>query len=192
MPHLTYENLLQPTTFLRSISPVCVFPCRVPIISCDTIHAAGLFSSLVSHVVSARIVYPRLVSKLARPGETASPGIIHRLVSNLSSVSKSNSRPTTDAVAATSTIRASLGASGAIYSTVIVSALAFPQAEVSLIFPPTPPFPIQYGVGGLVLLDCIGILRGWRYERLSWLSRTMLTVTFLSTYLAGSLTTMHI
>ncbi|KAH9981014.1 hypothetical protein BGW80DRAFT_304415 [Lactifluus volemus] len=122
--------------------------------------SAGLFSSLVSHVVNARLVYPRLVSKLARPGETGSPGIIHRLFSNLSSVSKSNARP--DAAAATSTIRGSLGASGAIYSTVIVSALAFPQAEVSLIFPPTPSFPIQYGVGGVVLLDCIGILRGWR------------------------------
>jgi hypothetical protein len=57
----------------------------------------------------------------------------------------------------------SLGASGAIYSTVIISTLAFPDAEVSLVFPPTPSFPIQYGVGGLVLLDCIGILRGWRY-----------------------------
>jgi hypothetical protein len=190
MPHLSYENLLQSTIFLRFISPVCVFPPRVPIMSSNTISAAGLFSSLVSHVVNARLVYPRLVSKLARPGETGSPGIIHRLFSNLSSVSKSNARP--DAAAATSTIRGSLGASGAIYSTVIVSVLAFPQAEVSLIFPPTPSFPIQYGVGGVVLLDCIGILRGWRYERLSWLSWTMLTITFLFTSLAGYLTTLRI
>ncbi|KAI0251414.1 hypothetical protein BJV78DRAFT_1126222 [Lactifluus subvellereus] len=124
--------------------------------------SSGLFSSLVSHVATARLIYPRLVSKLAQPGETGSPGMIHRISSSLSSVSKSNARPTTDAAAATSTILPSLGASGAIYSTVIISTLAFPQAEVSMVFPPTPSFPIQYGVGGLVLLDCIGVLRGWK------------------------------
>lgn len=90
--------------------------------------------------------------------------MIQKLSSSLSSVAK---RPATDAAAATPTIIPSLGASGAIYGTVIISTLAFPDAEVSLVFPPTPSFPIQYGVGGLVLLDCIGVLRGWRYVALS-------------------------
>jgi rhomboid-like protein len=89
--------------------------------------------------------------------------VIQKLSSSLSSAAKSSARPATDVAAATATILPSLGASGAIYSTVILSTLAFPEAEVSLVFPPTPSFPIQYGVGGLVLLDCIGILRGWRY-----------------------------
>ena len=39
---------------------------------------------------------------------------------------------------------------GVIYNTVIISTLAFPDAEVSLVFPPTP-FPIKYGVGRLVM-----------------------------------------
>ena len=125
--------------------------------------AAGLFSSLASHLVFARTVYPRLVSKLVQRGEQGSSGVIQKLSSSLSSAAK---RPTADAAAATPTILPSLGASGAIYSTVIISTLAFPEAEVSLVFPPTPSFPIQYGVGGLVLLDCIGILRGWRYVTL--------------------------
>lgn len=90
--------------------------------------------------------------------------MIQKLSSSLSSVAK---RPATDAAATTPTIIPSLGASGAIYGTVIISTLAFPDAEVSLVFPPTPSFPIQYGVGGLVLLDCIGVLRGWRYVALS-------------------------
>jgi rhomboid-like protein len=90
--------------------------------------------------------------------------VINKISSSLSSAAKSNARPATaDAAAAAPTILPSLGASGAIYSTVVMSTLAFPEAEVSLVFPPTPSFPIQYGVGGLVLLDCIGILRGWRY-----------------------------
>jgi rhomboid-like protein len=92
--------------------------------------------------------------------------MIHRISSSLSSAAKSSARlPATEAAAAatTPTILPSLGASGAIYSTVIISTLAFPDAEVSLVFPPTPSFPIEYGVGGLVLLDCIGVLRGWRY-----------------------------
>jgi len=77
--------------------------------------------------------------------------------------SRSSARPATDVAAATPTISPLLGASGAIYGTVIVSTLAFPDAEVSLVFPPTPSFPIQYGVGGLVLLGRVGILRGWRF-----------------------------
>ncbi len=61
-----------------------------------------------------------------------------------------------------------------------MSTLAFPDAEVSLVFPPTPSFP--------VLLDCMGILRGWRY------GRTPLPIWFFpdfaddSARLAGSLT----
>lgn len=93
--------------------------------------------------------------------------MMHKLSSSLSSAAKSSARPATDAAAATPTILPSLGASGAIYSTVIMSTLAFPEAEVSLVFPPTPSFPIQYGVGGMVLLDCIGILRGWRYGHIA-------------------------
>lgn len=56
----------------------------------------------------------------------------------------------------------SLGASGAIYAAVTLTALAFPDAVVSLIFPPTWPIPIQVGVGGLVLVDVLGVIRGWR------------------------------
>ena len=56
----------------------------------------------------------------------------------------------------------SLGASGAIYAAVTLTAFAFPETEISLIFPPTNPIPIQWGVGGLVLLDVLGALRGWR------------------------------
>ncbi|KAI0272754.1 hypothetical protein BC834DRAFT_817520 [Gloeopeniophorella convolvens] len=124
--------------------------------------SAGLCSSLASHLVTTRILYPRMVAKLVQPGEQAAPGVIGTLSSSLSSAAKSNARPVGDAATAASTILPSLGASGAIYGTVIISALAFPDAEVSLVFPPTPSFSIQYGVGGLVLLDCIGVLRGWR------------------------------
>ncbi|KAI0280066.1 hypothetical protein BC826DRAFT_1077503 [Russula brevipes] len=113
--------------------------------------SSGLFSSLVSHLVTSRFIYPRLVSKLVKPDKPASPGVIYKITSGLSSAANPP------------TILPSLGASGAIYSTVIISTLAFPDAEVSLVFPPTPSFPIQYGVGGMVLLDCIGVLRGWRF-----------------------------
>ncbi|KAH9962669.1 hypothetical protein BC827DRAFT_1129904 [Russula dissimulans] len=125
--------------------------------------SSGLFSSFVSHLVTARLIYPRLVSKLVQSNKTATPGVMDKISSTLSSAAMSSARPATGAAAATPTISPSLGASGAIYSTVVLSTLAFPDAEVSLIFPPTPSFPIQYGVGGLVLLDCIGILRGWRF-----------------------------
>lgn len=132
--------------------------------------SAGLFSSLVSHVVSARFRFPRLVAQLARkpPSEaTARTSAAATLTSSLTSVAKTPP-PVTGAVAAAeaatpaAAILPSLGASGAVYASVILSALAFPNAEVSLVFPPTGSIPIGYGVGGLLLLDCVGALRGWR------------------------------
>jgi rhomboid-like protein len=44
----------------------------------------------------------------------------------------------------------------------VVTALAFPDSQIALFIPPSYPISIQYGVGGLVLMDTIGILRGWR------------------------------
>jgi len=106
--------------------------------------SAGLFSSLVSHTISAKIIFPRLVSR----------------------ITKARIQPVTTQALQTSVkerIRPSLGASGAIYSAVIVTALAYPHSEIALIFPPTPPIPIQWGVGALIALDCIGVIRGWRF-----------------------------
>lgn len=106
--------------------------------------AAGLFSGLVSHTISARIAFPRLVSRLT----------------------KAKTQPvTTQSLQASvkEKILPSLGASGAIYSAVVVTALAYPHSEIALLFPPTPPIPIQWGVGALIALDCVGVVRGWRY-----------------------------
>lgn len=108
-------------------------------------NAAGLFSSLVSHTVTARVAFPRLVSKMTKTK-----------IQPPTTQSLSNS--------AKETILPSLGISGAVYSAVVVTALAYPHSEIALIFPPTPPIPIQWGVGALVALDCIGVIRGWRYE----------------------------
>ncbi len=57
---------------------------------------------------------------------------------------------------------ASLGSSGAIYAGLVMSSLAFPQASVGLIFLPFVSFPIGAGVGAMVALDVVGIIRGWK------------------------------
>jgi len=56
----------------------------------------------------------------------------------------------------------SLGASGAIYSTLFLCAYAYPHMSISLIFLPFFPFKIGYGVAGIAALDVAGIVRGWR------------------------------
>ncbi|KAI0070893.1 rhomboid-domain-containing protein [Panus rudis PR-1116 ss-1] len=111
--------------------------------------SAGLFSGLASHVVAARIHFPRLVAELR---STVSASGKNLGSGSAAAAAAKESRP----------ILPSLGASGAIYAAVTLSALAFPETHISLIFPPTPPIPIQVGVSGLVLLDIIGALRGWR------------------------------
>lgn len=56
----------------------------------------------------------------------------------------------------------SLGASGAIYGCLSITALAFPTASVSLIFFPFVPIPITTAFWSILALDVIGIIRGWR------------------------------
>jgi hypothetical protein len=100
-----------------------------------------LFSSYVSHIVSTRVRLPALLRTLTSTSIRA------------------------DAIAASKAhgiIAPSLGASGAIYAAVTASALAYPDANVSLIFLPFVSLPIGAGVGGMVCLDIIGIIRGWR------------------------------
>lgn len=83
---------------------------------------------------------------------------------NIAPVSGDVAAATTETAAesTTKTILPSLGASGAIYAAVTLTAMAFPHTEIALMIPPSFPIPIQWGVGGLVAIDIIGALRGWR------------------------------
>ncbi|THH27096.1 hypothetical protein EUX98_g7099 [Antrodiella citrinella] len=119
--------------------------------------SAGLFSGLVSHVVIARIQFPRMVSQLRaavsssiNAGRSPSAAVAFKAAAS-ESTSGSARR-----------ILHSFGASGAIYAAATLTALAFPDTEVALIFLPMLSIPVQYGVGGLILLDIVGALRGWR------------------------------
>ncbi|KAG5648674.1 hypothetical protein DXG03_000020 [Asterophora parasitica] len=120
--------------------------------------SAGLFSGLVSHLVSAKILYPRVVSQLASSANTAKKTDTWAAAVAASSQTAAN----TIAKTATPNILPSLGASGAVYGAVTLTALAFPESQVALFIPPSYPINIQYGVGGLLLLDMIGVMRGWR------------------------------
>ncbi len=56
----------------------------------------------------------------------------------------------------------SLGSSGAVYSALVMSACAFPDAKLGIIFLPFITFPIGAGIAGLVAADVAGVLFGWR------------------------------
>ncbi|TFK71379.1 hypothetical protein BDN72DRAFT_895740 [Pluteus cervinus] len=119
--------------------------------------SAGLFSGLVSHVVAAKFHYPRMIAELAKSGS------IKRTTDTwASAVAASVNTAKEAAKAAPTTILPSLGASGAVYAAVTVTALAFPESQVALFIPPSFPIPIQWGVGGMITMDLIGIMRGWR------------------------------
>jgi rhomboid-like protein len=111
-----------------------------------------MFSGLVSHIVSVKFRYPRLIAQLASPASTTA------------TLAKTASA--TAGAATSKTIRdiiPSLGASGAVYATVVLTALGFPDTEIALIIPPSAPIPIQWGVGGLLAIDMLGAIRGWRF-----------------------------
>lgn len=80
----------------------------------------------------------------------------------VAAASSSTAAQTTAAVSKIPPILPSLGASGAVYAAATMTALAFPDSQVALFIPPTYPINIQYGIGGLMMFDVIGIMRGWR------------------------------
>ncbi|KAI1788140.1 hypothetical protein LXA43DRAFT_1026357 [Ganoderma leucocontextum] len=126
--------------------------------------SAGLFSGLVSHIGHARWQYPRLIARLRNA--TAAPAT-STFASSLKSGLSSATPKAEGAVAAASKPAASegmssLGSSGAIYALFAVTALGFPDAEVTLIIPPWFPINIQTGFFALVAIDTLGVLRGWK------------------------------
>ncbi|GJJ11485.1 hypothetical protein Clacol_005718 [Clathrus columnatus] len=117
----------------------------------DAFVTAGLFSSFLAHAVRVRFYYPRMVSQITAAEKAASTVGAGAMTS-----------ATAAALTAQTTILPSLGASGAIWACVSMSALACPEARASLIFPSTISFPLPAGALALVGLDILGILRGWR------------------------------
>ena len=103
--------------------------------------AAGLASSLGSHLTTVLFRLPRLLRSIST--SSASASISSRM-------------------AAERTFLPSLGASGAIYGALTMTALAYPDASVSLIFLPMVPIPIGVGMGAMVLVDALGVIRGWQ------------------------------
>ncbi|GAA5884146.1 hypothetical protein JCM16303_005938 [Sporobolomyces ruberrimus] len=56
----------------------------------------------------------------------------------------------------------SLGASGATYSFITLIALAYPSLSLSFIFLPWVPIPIGAATTAIVLVDIVGLVRGWK------------------------------
>ncbi|EAU90212.2 hypothetical protein CC1G_05750 [Coprinopsis cinerea okayama7 len=123
--------------------------------------SAGLFSGLVSHVASVKFLYPRMVAQLTATGRaTSKPDTWAAAVAATTKTASSAAANT--AAKEVPRILPSLGASGAVWATLTMTALAFPDSQVALFIPPSYPINIQTAVSGLVLFDMIGILRGWR------------------------------
>lgn len=118
---------------------------------------AGTFASLVSHAASTKLTYPRLVKQLASPA-----ALVPKAETWAASLAAASSISATTALKTTPSILPSLGASGAVYACLTLTASAFPDSKIALAVPPSYPLNIQYGMGGLVCLDLIGVIRGWR------------------------------
>lgn len=94
--------------------------------------SAGVFAATLSHLVSA-IRFKRIAA-------------LHGLNTARNTVGR----------------QASLGSSGAVYAALVMSACAFPDAKLGIIFLPFITVPIGMGVVGLVAADVAGVLFRWR------------------------------
>ncbi|KAI0793723.1 hypothetical protein C8Q74DRAFT_1244342 [Fomes fomentarius] len=134
--------------------------------------SAGLFSGLVSHIGSARWVYPRLIARLKAAVSPVSPVVRSSSVSSLVAANTTQSAAASVVRSEAGTImkqmktaqegRWSLGSSGAIYALFALTALGFPDAEITLVIPPWFPINIQTGFFTLLAFDTLGVIRGWK------------------------------
>lgn len=118
-----------------------------------------MFSGLVSHIASASFRYPKIVAQLASP-----KSIVQKTETWAGAVATASTSTAVKSAAVSNIapILPSLGASGAVYAAATMTALAFPDSQLALFIPPSYPINIQYGIGGLMMIDAIGIMRGWR------------------------------
>ncbi|KAL1741218.1 hypothetical protein HDZ31DRAFT_45918 [Schizophyllum fasciatum] len=145
---------------------------------------AGAFSSLAHHVIQVKVTYPRLVRQyanaLARQAAAAASAVgrtktwadavrpSHRVRRRWIPRLRGAIRPGATEVEVLQdrlkrALLPSVGASGAIYACLVVTALAFPHAEVALFFPPGMSMNIQTGVLGAIAMDIAGVIFGWSY-----------------------------
>ncbi|KAF8127362.1 hypothetical protein EV363DRAFT_1515011, partial [Boletus edulis] len=151
--HLVANSMALASFGAAATHYLCASPSRDPDISAQWhflafFLSAGLFSGLVSHCVSAKILYPRILSQISKQAAVRSSPAASALVGDVAQQVPDKILP-------------SLGASGAIYAAVTLTALAFPDAQVQPIFIPIS-MSITTGVGALVLADIVGVLRGWK------------------------------
>ncbi|KAJ7765387.1 hypothetical protein DFH07DRAFT_362899 [Mycena maculata] len=129
--------------------------------------SAGLFAALISHIIHLKVLYPRLIARLSLPSSLPAttsdtwasairtPAPVPRLRSFFRSLFTSR-HPKNQL-----TPRA--GGTGALYALMMLTALGFPNAEIALFYPPNYSVPVQWGVGSLLLIDILGIWRGWKF-----------------------------
>ncbi|KAG8214980.1 hypothetical protein J3R82DRAFT_8383 [Butyriboletus roseoflavus] len=151
--HLVANSMALASFGAAATHHLCTSPSREPDISAQWhflafFISAGLFSGLVSHGVSAKVLYPRFLSHLSKQAAVRASPAASALVGDAAQEAPKKVLP-------------SLGASGAIYAAVTLTALAFPDAQVQPIFVPIS-VSITTGVGAMVLADIVGALRGWK------------------------------
>ena len=148
LPHFAFNSIALSSFGAAAYSYIASPPPGFEVISSSThtphflafLLAAGLTSSLASHLYTNIFRLPRLIRSIQNPARLSSP----------------------HALASQQAILPSLGASGAIYAALTLTACAYPETSVGIIFVPFISFPIGLGVCGMVAVDVIGLLRGWR------------------------------
>ncbi|KAJ7115928.1 hypothetical protein C8R44DRAFT_832752 [Mycena epipterygia] len=129
--------------------------------------AAGLFAALTSHIIHLKILYPRLISRLSLPSSLPATNS-ETWASALRTPTPPKSRLRSFFQFFTSThpktqLTPRVGGTGALYALMTLTALGFPNAEIALFYPPNYSVPVQWGVTGFLLLDVLGIFRGWKF-----------------------------
>ncbi|KAJ7224264.1 hypothetical protein GGX14DRAFT_424887 [Mycena pura] len=124
--------------------------------------SAGLFAALTSHIIHAKVLYPRLISRLSAIQPATKPDTWAAALRNYPPPTSrlrsffSSSRPKNQ-------LAPRFGGTGALYALMTLTALGFPNSELALFYPPDFSVPVQWGVTSLLILDICGIWRGWKF-----------------------------
>ena len=123
----------------------------------------------MSHIGRARWQYPRLIAQLQAAAAPTSSAVRAGASSTAVALTSTGASAAESAVGTmvktakqTHEGTWSLGSSGAVYALFALTALGFPDAEITLVIPPWFPINIQTGFFTLLAFDTLGVLRGWR------------------------------
>ncbi|KAF8998530.1 hypothetical protein BDQ17DRAFT_807204 [Cyathus striatus] len=116
---------------------------------------AGLFSTLISHIATTKLVYPRMIRNIMNARNQPR---VETWKQALNAPPRMGFLSLKDSA---TKIKPVYGFSGALYACAMLTMLTYPDSQLSLYVPPKHPVNLETVGCAVLIFDIVGALRGW-------------------------------